>query len=76
MSTATAATKQPQKEKLVKKLYGIIGAGGFGREVMPIAENQMSLRHDSEHDSEIVFVLEDKLSDTGNLTGAFHKGYH
>jgi len=41
------------------KLYGVIGAGGFGREVMPMAESMMRAAVDLERDSELVFVLED-----------------
>ena len=43
-------------------IFGLIGAGGFAREVMPIAENSLRILHGSESDSEIVFVLEDDYS--------------
>lgn len=39
------------------KLYGIIGAGGFGREVMPIARDCMTMI-DGLNDKEFVFVVE------------------
>ena len=35
------------------KLYGVVGAGGFGREVMPLARRQISPEH------EVVFVEAD-----------------
>lgn len=41
-------------------LYGIIGAGGFGREVAPLARQQIQQFHDSDNDAELVFVVEDK----------------
>ena len=43
------------------KLYGVIGAGGFGREVMPLAEHLLSNRDGTDNDSELVFVIEDKF---------------
>jgi sugar O-acyltransferase (sialic acid O-acetyltransferase NeuD family) len=39
------------------QLYGIVGAGGFGREVMPIALDMLTKAHQS-RDFEIVFVVE------------------
>lgn len=41
------------------KLYGIVGAGGFGREVMPLAEQALCTGSDGNPDSELVFVVED-----------------
>jgi sugar O-acyltransferase (sialic acid O-acetyltransferase NeuD family) len=38
-------------------LYGIIGAGGFGREVIPVAREMLSLSH-APGEYEIVFVVE------------------
>lgn len=38
-------------------LYGIIGAGGFGREVMPLARSMLG-RHTSTEAFELVFVLD------------------
>ena len=40
------------------KLYGIFGAGGFGREVMPLARHWMSVWHNDEKNSELVFLVE------------------
>jgi sugar O-acyltransferase (sialic acid O-acetyltransferase NeuD family) len=40
------------------KLYGIVGAGGFGRGVMPIARHWLPI-WDGEGESEAVFVVED-----------------
>jgi sugar O-acyltransferase (sialic acid O-acetyltransferase NeuD family) len=40
------------------KLYGIVGSGGFGREVMPLARHLMGLWHGAENNSELVFVVE------------------
>ena len=40
------------------KLYGIIGAGGFGRQVMPLARHWMSIWHSDKGNSELVFVVE------------------
>lgn len=42
------------------KLYGVIGVGGFGREVMPLVEHWLCKWDASEHDSESVFVVEDQ----------------
>lgn len=43
------------------KLYGVIGSGGFGREVMPLAANWLTTWDGIEHDSELVFVVEDQF---------------
>lgn len=40
------------------KLYGIVGAGGFGIEVMPLAELQVSRQRGEQDDAELVFVVE------------------
>lgn len=40
------------------KLYGIVGAGGFGREVMPVARGMIAETRGVE-DSELVFVVEE-----------------
>lgn len=40
-------------------LYGIIGAGGFGREVMPLAQHWMPIWN-GEYGARLVFVVEDK----------------
>ncbi|GGC71776.1 acetyltransferase [Undibacterium terreum] len=40
------------------KLFGIVGAGGFGREVMPLARQWMQSPHSGEQDAELVFVVE------------------
>jgi sugar O-acyltransferase (sialic acid O-acetyltransferase NeuD family) len=42
------------------KLYGVIGAGGFGKEVMPLAAHWLPIWDGIEHDSELVFVVEDQ----------------
>ncbi|MGO9757350.1 MAG: acetyltransferase [Roseiarcus sp.] len=49
-------------------LYGIVGAGGFGREVMPLARHWMSTRHGDEGDSELVFIVENKYSIPQRIT--------
>lgn len=41
------------------KLYAVIGSGGFGREVMPLAVHYLTAR-DGMKDSELVFVVEDQ----------------
>ncbi len=41
------------------KLFGVIGAGGFGREVMPLAEHTVGWKPDCERDLDLVFVVED-----------------
>lgn len=43
------------------KLYGIIGTGGFGREVMPLAAAQLH-EHHKEEKYQLVFVTEDTSS--------------
>jgi hypothetical protein len=43
------------------KLYGVVGAGGFGREVMPLAEHWLSIWDCFENKSELVFVVEDQF---------------
>jgi sugar O-acyltransferase (sialic acid O-acetyltransferase NeuD family) len=40
------------------KLYGIVGAGGFGRDIMPLARHFVNLWHDDREASELVFVVE------------------
>lgn len=41
------------------EIYGIIGAGGFGREVMPVARQMIASLNDSNSkDYELVFVVE------------------
>ena len=40
------------------KLFGVFGAGGFGREVMSVAQQELSKREGT-NNSELVFVLED-----------------
>ncbi len=47
-------------------LYGIVGAGGFGREVMPVAIQMFNLAHPTP-DFEIVFVVEQ--GDTSPVNG-------
>lgn len=42
------------------KLYGVIGVGGFGREVMPLAEHTLKNCNGNYHNSELVFVVEDQ----------------
>jgi sugar O-acyltransferase (sialic acid O-acetyltransferase NeuD family) len=39
------------------RLYGLVGAGGFGREVMPLAR-EMLARTEPDRDFELVFVVE------------------
>ena len=53
------------------KLYGIVGAGGFGREVAPLTRRWMELSHGSEKTSEVVFVVEDKF----HISQEFVNGY-
>ncbi len=43
-------------------LYGIVGAGGFGREVMPLVEMMFMSR--SPKEVELVFVTEQKFNET------------
>ncbi|MBI2434046.1 MAG: acetyltransferase [Candidatus Hydrogenedentes bacterium] len=45
------------------KLYGIIGAGGFGREVYPVAQEMLEAGQDAE-ERELVFVVEDLEQET------------
>lgn len=45
------------------KLYGIVGAGGFGREVMPLANAMLKKLLQNSH-YELVFVVENKTSET------------
>src|SRR3546814_13024570 len=40
------------------KLYGIVGAGGFGREVMPLAEHWVRTWDNNGKNPEVVFVVE------------------
>ncbi|MFZ2268034.1 MAG: acetyltransferase [Azonexus sp.] len=49
------------------KLYGIIGAGGFAREVMPIAEYWLPVWDGIENESELVFVVEDSFYISGQV---------
>jgi sugar O-acyltransferase (sialic acid O-acetyltransferase NeuD family) len=41
------------------KIYGVIGAGGFGREVMPMARDWIKRTHAKKSDVQLVFVVED-----------------
>lgn len=43
------------------KLYGVIGCGGFGREVMSIAAHWLTIWDGIDNDSELVFVVEDQF---------------
>src|ERR1017187_704151 len=43
---------------MTMNLYGIFGAGGFGREVMPLARHCMNLWHGDHKKSELVFLVE------------------
>jgi sugar O-acyltransferase (sialic acid O-acetyltransferase NeuD family) len=43
------------------QLYGIVGAGGFGREVMPLASEM--LKNNAIPDYEIVFIVENKKNE-------------
>lgn len=47
------------------RLYGIVGAGGFGREVMPVALDMLAIAH-QEPSWEIVFVVEHGNTDPVN----------
>jgi sugar O-acyltransferase (sialic acid O-acetyltransferase NeuD family) len=46
-------------------LYGIVGAGGFGREVMPVAQQMLAARH-GPGEFEAVFVVEFGATDAVN----------
>lgn len=41
----------------MKNLFGIVGAGGFGREVMPVAQQMLAAKH-AANEFELVFVVE------------------
>lgn len=41
------------------KLYGIVGAGGFGREIMPLVQSILE-SSENRHDYKCVFIVEDK----------------
>ena len=47
------------------QLYGIVGAGGFGREVMPVALDMLTIAHQASN-REIVFVVEHGETDPVN----------
>lgn len=49
----------------MKKLYGIVGAGGFGREVLPVARQMLAARRAGD-ESELVFVVEFGAGDPVN----------
>ena len=40
------------------QLYGIFGAGGFAREVIPVASEMLRVKHNNKKDFELVFVVE------------------
>jgi sugar O-acyltransferase (sialic acid O-acetyltransferase NeuD family) len=52
-------------------LYGIIGAGGFGREVIPLASHWLPIWHGADHDSELVFVVEDQFYTRGTVINGY-----
>ncbi len=41
---------------LKKRLIGVYGVSGFGREIMPLVENQVNLEIDQSYDTKIVFI--------------------
>jgi sugar O-acyltransferase (sialic acid O-acetyltransferase NeuD family) len=43
------------------KLYGVVGTGGCGREVLPLVDKQLK-KHNAENNYKIVFITEDSLS--------------
>lgn len=49
------------KKKIVKKYYGIIGAGGYGRETMPLARASLSTLLAS-NNAELFFVVENDVN--------------
>lgn len=49
-------------------LIGIFGAGGYAREVMPVARDAAAVRFGSEHKIELVFVVE-KGASLGRVNG-------
>jgi sugar O-acyltransferase (sialic acid O-acetyltransferase NeuD family) len=44
------------------RLYGIFGAGGFGREVMPLARREICKWHGDDAGAEVVFVVENNYA--------------
>ena len=46
------------EKKLIKMIFGIVGVGGFGREVMPVARSYIASKysHIDKDDIEVVFV--------------------
>lgn len=50
------------------RFYGIVGAGGFGRQVMPVAL-EMLRRTNQDVGFEVVFVVEDGCSTTPTVNG-------
>lgn len=57
------ALVRPLQESGKMKLFGVIGAGGFGREVMPLARQWIHHTRSTEGwaDFELVFVVEDSF---------------
>lgn len=47
----------------IRSLYGLVGAGGFGREVMPLVRQQLAPAHSTDN-IELCFVVEDHLLNT------------
>lgn len=45
----------------MKTLYGLVGAGGFGREVMPLMATMLTVSR-NRGDVDLVFVVEDSMS--------------
>ncbi|ACI93697.1 transferase hexapeptide repeat protein [Afipia carboxidovorans OM5] len=62
MSDRALFVSRMQESALMKTTYGIIGCGGFGREVAPLVQLERS-RDCTENGSRVVFVTEGQPSD-------------
>jgi sugar O-acyltransferase (sialic acid O-acetyltransferase NeuD family) len=47
----------------METLFAVMGAGGFGREVMPMVQDDLAMTHRSEY-CEAVFVIEDQYAES------------
>lgn len=54
---------------LKKRLVGVYGVSGFGREIMPLVENQISLEKDESFKTQIVFIDDFESEKKNNING-------
>jgi sugar O-acyltransferase (sialic acid O-acetyltransferase NeuD family) len=64
LSGISESDANEQTAAMSRALYGLIGAGGFGREVMPLLRQQLAPML-AQGEADLVFVVESSLLETG-----------